>query len=381
MSVEPVYLDYNATTPVAPEVSEAMEPYFRKHFGNPSSGHPYGRRAHDGLEAARREVAGLLGAESAEIVFTGSGTESNNIALRGWAAAREGDTPGIATSVVEHPSVEQPCRHLEERGADVWRIGVDGNGRVKLDDLERALEEGVELVSVMHANNETGAVQPLAAIAERAERHGALVHTDASQTVGKIDVNVGALGVDLLTVAGHKCYAPKGIGALYVREGVELSPVLRGASHEDGVRPGTENVPGAVALGRASAYADEVLDERREHMRGLRERLWAHLRDGDVRVVRHGEPEETLPNTLNVRFEGLLGARVLENAEIVAASTGSACHEGGEPEPSAVLAEMGVAPEAALGAVRLSVGEMTTEDEIDCAGEALVRTSGEMAGD
>lgn len=379
MSEESIYLDYNATTPVAPEVSDAMEPYFREKFGNPSSDHPQGQEAQRGLEAARGEVARLLGAEPREIIFTGSGTESNNLAIRGSAASTGRDTRSIAISAVEHPAVEQPCRYLEERGADVWRIGVDGNGRVKLSELERALEEGVELVSIMHANNEMGAIQPVRRAAELAEEYGALVHADASQTVGKIEVKVGALGVDLLTVAGHKFYAPKGIGALYVREGMELDPVVRGASQERSLRPGTENVPGAVALGRASSYADEVLPERRDHMYELREQLWGHLRDGLDCVVRHGQPEKTLPNTLHVRFEGLRGDHVLDGAEVVAASTGSACHEGGELQPPSVLTKVGIDPEAALGAVRLSVGEMTTEDEIDRAGEALVRSARELA--
>jgi len=378
MDDDMVYFDYNATTPVAAEVADAMDPYFREFFANPSSGHPPGRRAKEGLESAREKVAALLGADAGEIIITGSGTESNNIAVRGSIGVVEREEPAIAISRVEHPAVEEPCRHLETQGAEILRIGVDRDGRLEVGELEDALHPGVQLISVMHANNETGAMQPIRRVAELADAYDALLHTDASQTVGKVEVDVERLGVDLLTVTGHKFYAPKGVGALYARDGVELEPVLRGASHEGGVRPGTENVPGAVALGRACLYAERRLPERREEMRRLRERLWGHLRDGKAPVVRHGEPSETLPNTLNVRFEGLRGDRVLDETDAVAASTGSACHEGGEPEPSSVLTAMGVDPEAALGSVRLSLGEMTTEEEIDRAGPALVETARQL---
>lgn len=370
MTDDVVYLDYNATTPIAAEVIEAMDPYLREHFGNPSSGHAYGRPAREGLDRARARVADLLGADTDEVVFTGSGTESNNLAIRG--ATEANDVRRLAVSAIEHPAVTRPAELLDARGLDLRRIDVDADGRIRLDELERALEDGVELVSIMHANNEMGAVQPIREAADLADAHGALFHTDASQTVGKIDVDVDRLGVDLLTVAGHKLYAPKGIGALYVRDGVDLSPVLRGASHEGGLRPGTENVAGAVGLGRACALADDELAERGSHMRKLRERLWRRCGASNLEVERHGDPETTLPNTLNMRFEGRRGDRVLERADGVAASTGSACHEGGAVEPSGVLTAMGVDPEAALGAIRLSVGAMTTVEEIDRAADELV---------
>lgn len=373
MTDDPVYLDYNATTPVAPEVREAMGPYLDRHFGNPSSGHAYGELAADGLERAREQVASALGASPDEVIFTGSGTESDNLAIRGVAEAN--DVEAVAISAVEHPAVEEPAAYLGERGVEVARVGVDQKGRLRLDELERALEDGVELVSVMHANNEVGAIQPVARAAELVACHGALLHTDAAQTVGKIPVDVDELGVDLLTVAGHKLYAPKGVGALYIREGVEVDPVLRGASHERGIRPGTENVAGAVGLGRACALTETRLEERRERMRRLRERLWNRLQEGDVEAVRHGEAETTLPNTLNMRFDGLPGDRVLERADGVAASTGSACHEGGAPQPSNVLTAMGIDSEAALGAIRLSLGAMTTAEEVDRAAGFLVEAA------
>lgn len=380
MSDEPIYLDFNATTPVAPSVREAMEPYFSEHFGNPSSAHAYGERANRAVESAREQVAGAIGASAESIYFTGSGTEANNLALRGAAETKEGSVR-IASSAIEHPSVSETCRALEERGAKVVRIGVDREGRIRLAELEEALREGLDLVTVMHANNEVGTVQPIAEVSELAEEYGALVHTDAAQTIGKIDVSVEELGVDLLTIAGHKMYAPKGVGALYVREGVEIEPVLFGASQEGGLRPSTENVPYLVALGRASDRAAAGLGERRREMAALRDRLWEALKGARPTVRRHGSTEETLPNTLNVRFDGVSGAEVLECTDAIAASTGSACHEGGELQPSEVLTAMGIEPSEATGAIRLSVGESTTTDEVDRAAVALIEAYRSLAVD
>lgn len=376
---ETIYLDFNATTPIAPEVVDAMTPYLSEHFGNPSSGHRWGREARRAVERAREQVALLIGAAPSEIFFTGSATEANNLAIRGRLAAVDGGH--IVTSAIEHPAVEQPCALLERRhGDEVTRVAVDETGRVDAAAVIEAVEADTELISVMHANNVVGTLQPIAEISRRLAEltDGApdiLLHTDAAQTVGKIPVSVDALGVDLLTIAGHKFYAPKGVGALYVRGGLRataLEPVVVGAGHEEGLRPGTENVAGIVALGEACRWADERLDERRAHMQRLREELWERLSAAIDGLALNGHPRRRLPNTLNVRFPGVSGARVLEEAEIVAASTGSACHEDGAPTPSSVLVAMDIDPGEALGSVRLSVGETTTDEDIEQAAEALV---------
>ncbi|HEU4535013.1 MAG TPA: cysteine desulfurase family protein, partial [Polyangiaceae bacterium] len=343
----PVYLDYNATTPPLPEAVEAMLPYLREHFGNASSSHPYGRRAREGLERARAEVAALLGASPGEIVFTSGGTEANNLAIRGAAEASEAAggaggarRRGIVTSVVEHPATAEPCRWLERRGYAVTRLGVDGAGRVRPGEAAAALAPDTLLVTLMHSNNETGALQPVAEIARAARALGALVHTDAAQSIGKVPVEVDALGVDLLSVAGHKLYAPKGVGALYVRRGTPLAPVLLGAGSP---RPGTDNVPLAVALGVACEHARRDIDALGPRLAGLRERLWASLSARVSGLARHGDPAHCLPNTLSVRFPGVSGDALLAATPDVAASTGSACHSGAE-SASAVILAMGVAP-------------------------------------
>ena len=371
MTDETIYLDFNATTPVAPEVVDAMEPYLSERFGNPSSQHPYGRRARRAVERAREQIAEVIGCGADELLFTGSGTEANNLALRGVVGAL--DSERVVISAVEHPSVEAPCQFLEAQGVEVTRVGVDERGAVDLAELERTLDESVDLVSVMHANNEVGTIEPIPEIVELADAVDALVHTDASQTVGKIPVTIEKLGVDLLTITGHKFYGPKGVGALFVREGVELEPVLRGAGHERGLRPGTENVPAIVGLGEACVDSADRLDERRRQLRARRDQLWALLREeGGGAVTRHVPFDVCLPNTLNLRFAGVRGSELLEEADLVAASTGSACHEGGVAEPSAVLTAMGVPAEEALGAIRLSVGETTTEEDVERAAEALL---------
>ncbi|MFB6263997.1 MAG: cysteine desulfurase family protein [Bradymonadaceae bacterium] len=367
---DPVYLDYNATTPVHDEVAAAMRPYFDKHFGNPSSGHVYGERADRAVEKAREQVAELIGARPREVVFTSGGTESNNLALRG--AARGFTAPGrIVTSTVEHPAVDATCDRLGHGGWDVARVGVDGDGRLDTGAFEETLDEDTEIVSVMHANNETGVVQPVERCAALADDVGAIVHTDAAQTVGKIPVDVDDLGIDLLTMAGHKLYAPKGIGALYVREGTPLEPILHGASHERGLRPGTEPVPAIVGLGAACALAKRDGAEAMRCVEQLRDRLWARLQEEIPGLVLNGQPAERLPNTLNVRFPDVRGDRLLEAATEVAASTGSACHEGGERRASEVVTAMGVDPDAALGSVRLTLGRQTTAEDVERAGESL----------
>jgi len=367
----PIYLDHNATTPLLAEVVDAMLPYLRKHFGNPSSGHVYGRQARDAVEAARAQVASLIGATSAEIVFTSGGTEANNLAIRGTAASRP-DRKHIVTSVIEHPATTNPCRLLEQHGWEVTWLGVDQAGRVYVDDVQHAVNERTALVTLMHANNETGTLQPVAEVAPAVHEAGALLHTDAAQSVGKVALRVDQLGVDLLSIAGHKLYAPKGVGALYVRDGVTLEPMLRGAGHERGLRPGTENVASIVGLGVACEVAAASLAEESVRVRALRDKLWSLLQAQIPDLALNGHETQRLPNTLNVRFPGGLGSAVLAGAPGVAASTGSACHEGGE-SASAVLLAMGVTADEALGSVRLSLGRETTDEDVQRAAQMLVR--------
>jgi len=373
--VKPIYLDYNATTPIDSAVVEAMLPYLREHFGNPSSTHAYGVRAHEAVDRARGEVARLLAANPDEIVFTGGGTEATNHAIQGaaYAALERGQAGSqVVISAVEHPATQETARFVERLGFERVVVGVDRYGVVHLDALERVLRAPTLIVSVMHANNETGSLQPVAEIARLAHEHGALMHVDAAQSAGKIRVDVGELGADLLSLAGHKMYAPKGVGALFVRRGVRLEPLIHGAGHESGRRAGTENVPYIVALGEASRLVHGDLAETNARLTRLRGRLWAHLREGlGAKVVLNGCAERRLPNTLNASFVGFVGSELLEAIPEIAASTGSACHEG-EVSISPVLSAMGLDPFVARGAVRLSVGRYTTEAEVDRAAGLLV---------
>jgi cysteine desulfurase len=347
-------------------------------FGNPSSSHAYGQAAHGAVEGARRQVAELLGAEPEEIVFTGGGSEASNLALKGAVFAKLHGVFGrwargahVVTTAVEHPATLQPCRFLERLGCRVTVVPVDRHGRVDPDAVGRALDRGTTLVSVMHSNNEVGTLQPVREVAALDRARGVLDHTYMAQSLGKVPVDVNALGVDLVSVAGHKLYAPKGVGALYVRRGVDLEPLLHGAGHEGGRRAGTENVPYLVALGEACRLARESLPEATERLRRLREQLWERLRAAlGERVVLNGHPGLRLPNTLNVNFVGHVGADLLQRVPEVAASTGSACHEG-KVSQSPVLCAMGVPPELGRGAVRLTVGRFTTEDEVDRAAATL----------
>lgn len=371
----PIYLDYNATTPVDPAVLEAMLPYLREHFGNPSSQHAYGRRTHEAVELARGQVARLLGAQPDEIVFTSGGTEATNHAIKGAAFAALGRGQigqQVVISAVEHPATQEAARFVERLGFNRVVVGVDRHGVVDLDAMERALRAPTLVVSIMHANNETGSLQPVAEIARLARDRGALVHVDAAQSAAKIPVDVAELGADLLSLAGHKMYAPKGVGALFVRGGVGLEPLIHGAGHESDRRAGTENVPYIIGLGEACRLAHADLPETGARLKRMRDRLWAHLREGlGANVVLNGHPEQRLPNTLNASFLGLIGSELLETTPGIAASTGSACHEG-EVSISPVLAAMGLDPLVARGAVRLSVGRYTTEAEVDRAAGLLI---------
>ena len=364
-----IYLDFNASTPVAPEVIDAMRIVLEEPYGNPSSGHWAGNPAREALNKARMQVAGLLSCKVDEIVFTSGGSEANNHALKGAYFASGRADAHIVTTQVEHPAVINPCRFLERLGATVTYLQVDGFGRVDPDDVRRALRKSTVLISIMHANNEVGTVQPIAEIAQIAHEAGILLHSDAAQSVGKISVTVQGLGVDLLSVAGHKLYAPKGVGALYVRNGVSLEPLIHGASHESGRRAGTENVLLDVAFGAACDLARTWRGT--DSVRELRDLFWDLLQNkfGD-RVVLNGHPIERLPNTLNVSFVARVGAEILGRLPGVAASVGSACHAG-SLELSPVLRAMGVAPEVGMGAVRFSLGRTTTRGEIEAVVEDL----------
>lgn len=371
-----IYLDHNASTPIAPEVVVAMEPFLAGDFGNPSSGHWASRRAALALTNARQQVAAMIGAVPSEIFFTSGGTESNNWAIKGVVAraVRERGLaePHAVISAVEHPSVRNPCQYLRAAGLRTTEVPVDRHGLVDPDDIRSVIEPGTVLVSVMHANNEVGTIQPIAEIAAVARERGILFHSDAAQSIGKTPVDVNALGVDLLTLAGHKLYAPKGIGALYVRENTPIDPLLHGGGHERGLRAGTENVLFAVALGKAAELVCATRDEQR--LRALVAHFWDELvaSFGD-RVTLIGHPHQRLPNTLNVGFVGRIGADILSSLPALAASTGSAC-DAGQQTMSAVLTAMGVSPEVGLGAIRFSLGRSTSRAEIDRA-LALLRTT------
>ena len=368
---KPVYLDYNATTPVAPEVVEAILPYLVEHFGNPSSSHPYGRKAAEAIREARESVASLLGAAANEIVFTSSATEANNLALLGVTRALVGEKRHLVVSAVEHPAVIEPALHLRSEGWALSVIPVDAYGRVDSSDIAAALRPDTALVSIMHANNEVGTIQPVAEIAAITKPRGILLHTDAAQSAGKIPLNVDALGVDLLTLAGHKFYAPKGVGALYVRTGTPIKPIQFGADQEHGLRPGTENVPLLVGLGAAARIARERLPAATEKLRALRDALHEWLAVAVPGLMLNGHPTERLPNTLHVSFPGIAGRELLSRvAGRVAASVGSACHSDTDAV-SDVLAAMGCDANRARGAVRLSVGWMSTLEEIEAAAAAL----------
>lgn len=369
----PIYLDHNATTPVAPEVVQAILPFLHESFGNPSSAHAYGQEAAKALAHARGQVARLIGAEDDEILFTANATEANNMALLGVASAMESTSRRhIVISAIEHPAVMQPALQLRARGWEVSIVPVDTSGRVLVSSLAEVLRADTALISVMHANNEVGTIQPLAEISRLARNRGILLHTDAAQSVGKIDVNVQVLRVDLLSIAGHKAYAPKGIGALYVRRNTPLRSVLFGGEQERGLRPGTENVALSVGLGAAAELAQNRLSQSGPAMRRHRDALHAYLSTQIPGLVFNGHADERLPNTLNVSFPGVEGAALLASVPEIAASTGSACHSG-RREVSGVLAAMNKSYEEASGAVRLSVGRGTTDEEVRRAAQHLVQ--------
>jgi cysteine desulfurase len=370
----PIYLDYNATTPIDPVVVEAMLPYLAEHFGNPSSSHSYGYIAHHAVDSARAQVAQLLGCTAKEITFTGGGSESDNLAIRGIALAYQNKGNHIITQITEHPGVLKTCRALERlHGFRVTYLPVDRSGRVNTGAVEAAIDDKTVLITIMHANNETGTLQPIAEIAKIARKHKVLLHTDAAQSVGKIPVQVEALGVDLLTVAGHKLYAPKGIGALYSRHDLNLEPIMYGGGQESSRRAGTESVANIAALGTACSLAQEHLSESQVRLQSMRDKLQRLLEQFiPDHVNLNGHRTERLPNTLNISVDGVIGEEVLAITPEIASSTGSACHEG-NTDPSPVLMAMGISRERALGAMRLTLGRWSTEEEIERAARLLAR--------
>jgi cysteine desulfurase len=369
-----IYLDYNASTPIAPEVVAAMCPFLDGAYGNPSSGHWAGKPARDAVEGARGQVATLLGCASDEVVFTSGGSEASNHALKGVAFALRDKGNHIITSTVEHPATLIPCEYLAKLGYKITQVPVDRFGLVDPDDVRRALTPRTILVSIMHANNEVGTIEPIEDISRITRERGILLHTDAAQSVGKIATKVDDLGVDLLSIAGHKLYAPKGVGALYIRRSTPIEPLIHGAGHEAGRRAGTESALMTVALGAAAELASDL--EPMKRIRALRDRFWQQLQSElGTRIALNGHPELRLPNTLNVSFVARIGSEVLMGLEGVAASTGAACHSG-LVELSPVLRAMGIAPEIGMGAIRFSLGRGTTDEEIDAVVAQLRRTIG-----
>ena len=366
-----IYLDYNATTPIDAQVSAAMLPYINQHFGNPSSGHEYGQIAKAAVEKARGQVADLLHAEPDEIYFTSGGSESNNTAIKGVAWRHRDKGNHIITSTIEHPAVLNVCEWLSHQGFEITYLPVDSFGRVNPVDLESAITDRTILVTIMHANNETGTIQPIRELAAISHQHGVFFHTDAAQSVGKIPTDVKDMDVDFLTVAGHKLYAPKGIGALYIRRGSQIDSLIHGAGHERGFRAGTENVIFDVALGKACEIAQVQLSS--PSIREMTDYFWKSLKDQlGNRITLNGHPTERLPNTLNINFNGIAGYEILDRLTDVAASTGSACHTG-EVSLSPVLRAMGVSAEVGRGAVRFSLGRYTQKSEINLVLDQIVK--------
>ncbi|PLS01879.1 cysteine desulfurase family protein [Neobacillus cucumis] len=361
--MDKIYLDYNASTPLAPEVVDAMQPLLVDFYGNPSALHWAGSQVKELLHHAREQVASLIGSSAREIIFTSGGSEANNLALKGYYFKNSHKGNHIITSKIEHPAIMNPCKFLEQIGAKVTYVGVDQYGRVSSEEVEKEITNETILISIMHSNNETGTLQPIKEIGEIADKNGIAFHTDASQSTGKVSINVNELKVDLLTVAGHKLYAPKGIGALFIRNGIELEPLIHGAGHEFGMRAGTENTLLAVGLGKACELAKQ--QEENPQIKDLTNYFWNQLKaEFGEEVVLNGHPKQRLPNTLNVSFVRRIGQDLISAIPRLAASTGSACHAG-NIELSPVLKEMNVSEEVGMGAIRFSLGRYTTKEEIN----------------
>jgi len=371
---KPIYLDYNATTPVDPEVANEMLPYLQSLFGNPSSSYSIGRTSKEAISKARSQVAALINAKPEEIIFTGCATESNNLAIHGFVLANKEKGKHIITSAVEHPAVTEVCKYLGRLGYEITYVPVDRYGRVKSEDVENAIRTDTALISIMHGNNEVGTIQPIREIAEVAKHRNITFHTDASQSVGKIKTDVNELGVDLLTIAGHKLYAPKGIGALYIRQGVRIESLIHGASQEKGISPGTENVIHIVGLGKACEVAKRDFDKNHQHMKKMRDSLLEGLKNKlGNRITINADMNNCLPNTLSIAFENVeahtLAATISDD---ICISTGSACHAD-SIEVSSVLQAMHIDHKIATRTVRISTGKYTTNEEIVAAVKIISR--------
>jgi len=368
--MKPIYLDYNATTPIDHEVAEVIKPYLEEYFGNPSSSHWYGIQAKKAIEIARSQVADLLDCQSDEIIFTSGGSESNNYAIKGATFANRIKGNHIITSAIEHPAVTEVCKYLETESFRVTYLPVDEYGLVDIVKLQEAITPQTILISLMHANNEVGTIQPISDISELARQNRIIIHTDAAQSVGKIPTRVNELGIDLLSVAGHKLYAPKGIGALFIRKGTNLEKLIHGAGHERNKRAGTENVLGIAGLGKACEIAKRDLKKNMAHMQSMRNSLHLGLQEtlGEIRL--NGHREKRLPNTLSLGFPNIEADKLLLKIKGVAASAGAACHAE-HATISHVLTAMNVPEEYAIGTIRFSTGKMTTWVEIDRAIEII----------
>lgn len=369
--MQAIYLDYNATTPIAKEVADAMKPYLYDYFGNPSSSHVYGQTCKKAVDKGRQQLASLLNCKSSELIFTSGGTESNNYAIKGYAFANKSKGNHIITSSIEHPAVSEVCKYLESEGFEVSYLPVDKTGRIQVADLEAAIRPETILISLMYANNEVGTLQPISEISKLAKEHGIALHSDCAQAVGKVPVDIQELGVDLLTVAGHKLYGPKGIGALYIANGIDLQKMMHGADHENNLRAGTENVLEIVGLGEAAELCERNLKDSMVHDKLLVDKLKQALSElEDVQF--NGNENFCLPNTLSVSFKNIEANTLLSNLPQVAASAGAACHTD-SISVSATLAAMQLDKAFAMGTVRFSVGKYSTVDEIDQAAKAIIQ--------
>ena len=366
-----IYLDYNATTPIDPQVAEAMKPYLDVYFGNPSSSHQLGTQTKMAVEKARKQVAEMIGADSSEIIFTSGGTESNNYALKGAAFAHKHKGNHIITSSIEHPAIFEVCKYLEKNGFEVTYLPVDEFGMIKIADLEAAIKNKTILISIMHANNEVGTIQPIAEIGKIAQKRNILFHTDAAQSIGKVAIDVREMGLDLLSIAGHKLYAPKGIGAIYIREGVKLEKLMHGADHEQNMRAGTENVLEIVGLGKAAELITENQQSYQLHYGDMRDLLYQKLKIALPSIKRNGHPEQSLSNTLSVSFPKVEANTLISRLENVAASAGAACHSE-SIDVSAVLEAMAIPLDYAMGTIRFSTGRGTQIADIEKAAEEII---------
>ncbi len=371
--MQKIYLDYNATTPIDTEVAKAMQPYLTDYFGNPSSSHEFGIITKKAVEKARMQVSELLNCSPEEIIFTSGGTESNNYAIKGSAFYLKDKGKHIISSVIEHPAVTEVCSYLQTKGFEITYLEVDEYGMISLKDLEKAIRPDTILISIMHANNEIGTLQPISEISQIAKKYGIRFHSDAAQSIGKVRTNVQELGIDLMSVAGHKFYAPKGIGALYIRNGIKLEKFMHGANHEQNLRAGTENVLEIVGLGKAAEIAMRDYDKNYLHLKTMRDRLYKNIIKKLPDIKLNGHPEYQLPNTLNISFPGIEANALLSELNGVAASAGAACHSEGI-KISQVISALNIPTNIAQGTIRFSTGKYTTEKEIDDASKQIIET-------